>query len=63
MLGRPIFFDNYGLDVYFCWFSAESRNIQFFLKLGYFFAPLWILFFLESFWAYKTFDRLKKLGL
>lgn len=31
--------------------------------MAYYFGPLWVLFFLEVFWAAKTFNKLKKLGL
>jgi hypothetical protein len=29
----------------------------------YFFGPLWVFFFLEMFWAYLTYARLKEVGL
>lgn len=31
--------------------------------MGYFFGPLWVLFFLEIYWVSRTYARLKKLGL
>ena len=60
---RPIFLGYYGYDVYFCWFNCPNPNIQFGLKLGYFFGPLWIFFFLEVYWAYRTYKKLKEVGL
>jgi len=43
---RPIFLGYYGYDVYYCWFDSDTPLTQFGLKLGYFFCPLWIFFFL-----------------
>jgi hypothetical protein len=31
--------------------------------MGYFFGPLWVFFFLEMFWAYRTYHKLKEVGL
>jgi hypothetical protein len=58
-LCSPIFLDLYGYNIYFCWFDTNSAWIQFGLKVGYFFGPLWILFLLEIYWSAKTYARLK----
>lgn len=55
--------DYYGPNVYYCWFSADSPAVQFYLKIGYFFAPLWLLFIVNVSCAAKTYQTLRKLGL
>lgn len=62
-LVSPIFLGDYGYNVYFCWFDSESASEQFWLKIGYFFCPLWIFFFLEIYWAYGAYQKLKQVGL
>jgi len=44
-------------------FVGSIRPLQFGLKIGYFFGPLWLLFFLEMSWAYQTYHKLKEVGL
>lgn len=59
----PIFLGDYGFDVYYCWFNSPNPNVQFGMKMAYYFGPLWVLFLLEVFWAAQTFHKLKRLGL
>lgn len=60
---RPIFFGLYGFNTYYCWFRGNNRNAQFGLKLAYYYAPLWIGFFLTIFMSSKVYKTLKDLGL
>jgi len=60
---RPAVLHEYGYNTYFCWFDTTTSSLQFGLKMGYFFGPLWLFFFLEMFWAYQTYHKLKEVGL
>lgn len=59
---RPIFLNLYGYDQYFCWFAAD-RVTEFWLKMGYFFIPLWVLFIFNLTLSQVTYRNLKKLEL
>lgn len=56
---RPAFFNQYGYVQYFCWFS--NTGTQFWLKMGYYFIPLWVLFIFNLTLAVKTYYSLKRL--
>ena len=60
----PILFEWFGYNLYFCWIDGvEFRWVKLAVKIGYFFAPLWLCFFLEIYWAYRTYHCLQALGL
>lgn len=64
-LFRPAIFQLYGYVQYFCWFSSEQNDSWeiFWLKMGYFFIPLWVLFFLNLGLSIKTYLELKRIEL
>lgn len=51
----PIFFNAYQFDDYSCWFSTDESALGFWLRMGYFFIPLWILFIANLFLSVLTY--------
>ena len=58
-----MFFKIYGFNTYYCWFDADNSDLQFILKLVYYYGPLWVAFFLTIFMSAKVYKTLKDLGL
>lgn len=63
---RPAFFDNYGFVSYFCWFvpgNSNDSNVAFWLKMGFFYFPLWIFFVINLTLSVITYYKLKRIEL
>lgn len=60
---RPVFFKMYGYNTYYCWFADHNRHVEFVLKMGYYYLPLWGSFFLTVGLSIKAYRKLKELGL
>lgn len=63
LIFSPAFFNLYGYDQYFCWFASENPTVDFWLKMGFFFIPLWVLFFFNLICSQITYRTLKRLEL
>lgn len=60
---RPVFFKVYGFNTYYCWFDSDDRRVEFGLKMGYYFVPLWAGFVISVIMSVKVYRELKELGL
>ena len=60
---RPGIFQQYGYNIYFCWFDSTNETSQFWFKMSYFFIPLWVAFILNFVLSIITYQKLKRLGL
>lgn len=58
--GRPAALGLYGYVQYFCWFNTGQAT-TFWLKMGFFFIPLWVFFILNLSLSVKTYLSLKKI--
>lgn len=58
---RPIFFNAYEFDTYSCWFKSDYIPIGFWLRMIFFFIPLWVLFIINMTLTGLTYKELKRL--
>lgn len=60
---RPAIFNVYQFQNYYCWFGPDESTTGFWLRMGYFFIPLWILFIANMTLSLLTYQKLKDLGI
>ena len=63
ILIRPIIFNAYDYNNNYCWFREDTTSLGFWLRMGYYFIPLWILFIANMAFALSTHWYLKTIQL
>ncbi len=59
----PIIFRAYDFNDYYCWFREDTTSLGFWLRMGYFFIPIWVFFAANMGLALSTHRYLKKIQL